>query len=352
MMKLFSNKSFEEYKRLVKENLEYYNTLNQEEIEAITYYKESGYLHINELLLKGHIQSYALKDYDYIVKNINILAEVIYNAPKTMNDIIAYRGMKNFINANNIYGDNKYISKTFTSVTIVKDVAINFAGTVCCLFKVIIPKGTPVLLPLITPEIDYEGELILLPFCDFQIENKLEKIKAKNKITLYNPGKKIQQLQKMTYEEMKNLLQINLHKDSYITEYTLKLLEIPTFKKLNKNIKSAVNMNNILVLSNFNEVVKDSVNSELINATIKTNDKNIILNSVVKNINSRVNSRVKTNDKTRLNSRIKTNDKTRLKSRVKTNDKTRLNSRVKSINTNGLRNVKTRLNSRQTLMVV
>jgi len=253
MLKLFSNKSFEEYKRLVKENIEYYKTLTPEQLEAISYYKGNGYSSITEILLKSQVFNMNIPYYDYIVKNIKLLTEIIYNAPKTKTEIITYRGMANFIDANYIQDDNIYYSRSFTSVSIVKDVAFKFAGSVCCLFKVIIPKDTPV-LPVISPDVDYEGELILLPFSDFQIENKLEKVKVKDKILIVTPGKKIQQLQKMSYDDM--IKATNLFKDSYLTEYTLRLIETPTIEQLTKYINRAVDITGLSVLIYYDEFQK------------------------------------------------------------------------------------------------
>ena len=253
MLKLFSNKSFEEYKRLVKENIEYYKTLTPEQLEAISYYKGNGYSSITEILLKSQVFNMNIPYYDYIVKNIKLLTEIIYNAPKTKTEIITYRGMANFIDANYIQDDNIYYSRSFTSVSIVKDVAFKFAGSVCCLFKVIIPKDTLV-LPVISPDVDYEGELILLPFSDFQIENKLEKVKVKDKILIVTPGKKIQQLQKMSYDDM--IKATNLFKDSYLTEYTLRLIETPTIEQLTKYINRAVDITGLSVLIYYDEFQK------------------------------------------------------------------------------------------------
>ena len=108
---------------------------------------------------------------DLIISITKDLISIIINSPPTP-DVMVYRGTKNYYYSKE---DNILINYGFVSTSLDEEVAEIFTDQkTCCLFKVLIPKGTRgiylSLLDLIDGDMEYEEyELVLPPYSKFKL---------------------------------------------------------------------------------------------------------------------------------------------------------------------------------------
>jgi hypothetical protein len=258
MLQYFENKkSLDEYKRLIKKNKDYYATLSPEEIQAITYYKSNGYMDINSVL-NGKIDFDSIDNLDNIIKNIELLTKVILNAPVTKSEITLYRGMNNFLKRS--YFENEkvfYKAESFISMSIIDDVATEFLGTICCIYKVTIPKGTPV-LPILTSDVlDYEVELILPPHTVFHVDKNPTTIMVDKLIFNTTKDISLNELDKYNYSDIKKVIKGSTVKRIKVpmTTYKLKVISVPKIDNINEIINIDKDFLDVMIkLKNLNKL--------------------------------------------------------------------------------------------------
>ena len=187
------DKTVSEYIDHVYRSMEYYLSLTPEQKNVIGDYKALGYANMNDALLGNPIKVYSsalfgdsmVDKMKEIAENIHQLANIIMNAPKIETDIEVYRGQKIPVHVESRTSDKLLFSNmNFFSTSIFKEVALDFTGTTCCLYKIRIPRGTPLLIVFSSYEeiksvediekmsVDYESEMILPPGCAFEVDIK------------------------------------------------------------------------------------------------------------------------------------------------------------------------------------
>lgn len=139
-------KIYKQYRSILLKAYQYYETLSIDDIRLLMYYKGDDYYIYNDLL--GRSQMIYTKDgvpYQQIKRESIRLAEIILNAPKTTEDMIVYRGTDAEFRRRH-GSPNEYFTPVITSVSLLNEVSEEFLkGKTCCLYKIHIPAGTPVL---------------------------------------------------------------------------------------------------------------------------------------------------------------------------------------------------------------
>ncbi len=186
------DKTVSEYIDHVYRSMEYYLNLTDEQKKLIKQYKGMYYEKMNGALLGNPIRvsifnDTAMENLKKLGDDIREMASIIMNAPKTENEMQVYRGQRmpvvvHYDSKNKLIFENL----NFLSTSIFKEVALDFVESTCCLYKIVIPKGTPLLVvfssykevktieDLENLQVDYEAEMILPPGCIFSIDSKKE----------------------------------------------------------------------------------------------------------------------------------------------------------------------------------
>ncbi len=170
--------------------LEYYLTLSEDEKKAMSKYKGWGYEEINNLLLKKPLSMYDINNDNIesikkIPTEIHTINKILMNAPAIQNDIMMYRGQTIPISPDYTY-QNKLVftNMNFMSMSMFSNISLSFTTNMCCLYKIHIPKATPLMIMLdpfndvSSPEdidelvADYESEMVLPPGCSFSVDTK------------------------------------------------------------------------------------------------------------------------------------------------------------------------------------
>ena len=198
-----SNDTISEYIDHVERSIQYYLTLTQEERKLIKNYKGLHYKKYNSILMgDGLITSTKFlnsPNIKSIPEDIVKLNKIIINAPKTQKDIYVYRGQDQSMKT--VHYDKKrseflYENYNFMSTSVFKKIAVSFSGYDCCLYRIKIPKGTPILVVFNDPYADtyekisdliseLEVEMILPPYCKFIMHKEIKYTPKKTDIVEY-----------------------------------------------------------------------------------------------------------------------------------------------------------------------
>ncbi len=216
------DKSVSEYIDHVYRSMEYYLSLSQEQKKLIKQYKGLYYEKMNGALLGNPIRisifnDTAMENLKKLGDDIREMASIIMNAPKTENEMQVYRGQRmpvtvRYDSKNNLIFENL----NFLSTSIFKEVALEFVESTCCLYKIIIPKGTPLLIlftvynqeiksveDIESTSVDYEAEMILPPGCIFSIDSRKE---YTDKTITRTKHMNVKDLKNASHESFKNVI--------------------------------------------------------------------------------------------------------------------------------------------------
>jgi hypothetical protein len=251
------------YINLAEQMMEYYDKKivnNKKKVDALNYYKTSGYKSINQILLKDCEYQFSLynilnqqdsieakltvkdllhqisveysNELNMSIDAIKLLDKVIAEAPTIVNEeITVYRGMKADIYDDLVCEDKKfyYTFPTYISTSFAPNVSNQFKGRNGVFYKIILPSNTKgIYLPwdLRYKEsfgkkvIDDEFEFLLQRGSKFVVES-IE----------YKP--------EPTYKTFITYQRIPCEKEHprFVRHYTLRLVSQPTIKQLQKNYK-------------------------------------------------------------------------------------------------------------------
>jgi hypothetical protein len=131
--------------------------MNVEELASIKWYTDHNYENLNEKLRKGLELTFDQQNHTNNL--INCL-----NRFKTKEKMIVYRGIKKILkdNSHQLFQKDQQL-KAFTSTSLIKDVALEFTGSNCCLMEIEIPKGSIALELGHLSEMPLESEVLLPP---------------------------------------------------------------------------------------------------------------------------------------------------------------------------------------------
>lgn len=136
-----------------KPQIKYVNSLSNDTKKAIQYYTDDGYDKINNYLRYGG-EKYVQQVYN----SVKLIDNAFKNAPPLTQDVTTFRGIRSSYQI-----ESDFIEKAYTSSSVDLSVAMEFNNkSKCCIFKILVPKGTRV-LPLVDCS-DNASELeVLLP---------------------------------------------------------------------------------------------------------------------------------------------------------------------------------------------
>jgi hypothetical protein len=193
-MDKISDDTISEYIDHIERSIEYYLTLTEEERDLISDYKGMYYNNLNSALMGepiyGSITSITSSPLiKKIPENIEKMNKIVINSPKIQRDIYVYRGQTQLIKPvfyDTEYGDFLVKNDGFLSTSVFKDISLNFTGNTCCIYRIKIPKGTPMLVVLDSYDTnistaeelenlvaDTEVEMILPPGCKFIMHKEI-----------------------------------------------------------------------------------------------------------------------------------------------------------------------------------
>lgn len=160
-------------KQLERQHGRYFHQLPSETQQSLQYYSGNGYQPINDYLrgLPVHPDDGSPEDFIQMIKNhIHRIEEALLGAPPLSKALEVYRGVRMPDSTQYNVGDvinlfqNGFISTSFN-----RDVSVNFAGKVCCLFVLYLPPNTHGLYLGKQSTRGLEYEYLLAPGASFQI---------------------------------------------------------------------------------------------------------------------------------------------------------------------------------------
>jgi hypothetical protein len=131
--------------------------MNRDELASIKWYTDYNYEDLNEKLRKNYVLTSEQQ------QHMNNLIECLSRF-RTKEKMIVYRGVKKILknDSHKIFQKDQEL-KAFTSTSLIKEVALEFAGPSCCLMEIEIPKGSCALELGHLSEMPSESEVLIPP---------------------------------------------------------------------------------------------------------------------------------------------------------------------------------------------
>ena len=152
--------------------LRYYENLNPILQKGLVRYTTSEYSSLNTLLRDGlnPLNPSHLTSYKNEIDWINHLDNAISNSPHVNQPFYVYRGMVLSEVVTNYIKSNGYLNNLgYTSTTLDINTAMGFAGSSCCLFKIIIPDPQNINYTFIKTKTKGEQEVLFQRGTNFKL---------------------------------------------------------------------------------------------------------------------------------------------------------------------------------------